>query len=71
MLRELKAKYSCDIIALTLSSEGSMAFDGDRLLLTYYVGEDHALVGGARETRLSLKFRTIDLPELLQKSRPS
>jgi len=29
MLHSLKAKYSCDIVALTLSSEGSMAFDGD------------------------------------------
>jgi len=46
----------------------SIAFDGDRLLLTYYVGEDHALVGGARETRLSLKFRALDLPALLQQA---
>jgi 2-dehydro-3-deoxygluconokinase len=29
MLRELKARYECDIVALTLGSEGSMAFDGN------------------------------------------
>jgi len=29
MLQQLKAKYECDIVALTLGSEGSMAFDGD------------------------------------------
>ncbi|HIE26370.1 TPA: sugar kinase [Candidatus Poribacteria bacterium] len=39
MLRELKAKYSSDIVVLTLSSEGSMAFDGDE----FYKGKAYAL----------------------------
>jgi 2-dehydro-3-deoxygluconokinase len=29
MLRQLKAQYQCDIVVLTLGSEGSMAFDGN------------------------------------------
>jgi sialidase-1 len=43
----------------------SIAFDGNRALLTYYVGEDSALVGGQRTTLLSLKFRALDLSALL------
>ena len=39
MLQELKAKYSCDIVALTLSSEGSMAFDGDE----FYKGKSYPI----------------------------
>ena len=29
MLQRLKSRYECDIVALTLGSEGSMAFDGE------------------------------------------
>ena len=39
MLRKLRAKYSCDIVALTLSSEGSMAFDGDE----FYEGKTYPI----------------------------
>lgn len=46
-------------------SYASIAFARDRALLTYYVGQDSALIGGKRATLLSLKFRALDLPELL------
>jgi len=39
MLQELKDKYECDIVALTLSSEGSIAFDGDE----FYEGKAYSL----------------------------
>ena len=40
----------------------SLAFDHDRVLLTYYVGQDQALVGGGSQSFLSLKFRALTLP---------
>lgn len=43
----------------------SLAFDGDRLLLTYYVGRDEALVGGGTEALLSLRCEVLVLPSLL------
>jgi sialidase-1 len=42
----------------------SIAFAGDRALLTYYVGADAALIGGKTATLLSLKFRALDLAAL-------
>lgn len=43
----------------------SLAFAGDRLLLTYYVGHDAALIGGGSATRLALRFEALSLPALL------
>jgi hypothetical protein len=43
----------------------SVSFAGNRLLLTYYVGRDEALVGGGTTARLSLRFQALDLAELL------
>ncbi|OGV83600.1 MAG: hypothetical protein A3K19_07825 [Lentisphaerae bacterium RIFOXYB12_FULL_65_16] len=42
----------------------SIAFAGDRALLTYYVGQDSALIGGKSSTLLSLKFRALNLKAL-------
>lgn len=42
-------------------SYAGITFAHDRALLTYYVGQDHALVGGTRKTFLSLRFRALDL----------
>ncbi|MBC8230411.1 hypothetical protein H8E77_12765 [bacterium] len=39
MLQRLKSKYECDIVALTLGSKGSMAFDGD----DFYEGFAHPI----------------------------
>jgi predicted neuraminidase len=43
----------------------SISFTDKRLLLTYYVGSDEALVGGGTTARLSLRFQALDLAELL------
>jgi len=44
----------------------SISFDGDRVLLTYYVGQDHALIGGTDTTLLRLDFRSLDLTALME-----
>ena len=43
----------------------SICFDGDRVLLTHYVGQDQALIGGGDTTLLRLDFRALELPSLL------
>lgn len=43
----------------------SIGFDRDRVLLTYYVGQDHALIGGTDTTLLRLDFRALELEALL------
>ncbi|MCK5801758.1 MAG: exo-alpha-sialidase [Lentisphaeria bacterium] len=48
----------------TTFSYPSIAFDGAKLLLTYYVGEDHALVDGGSTAMLGLRFRALDLKAL-------
>ncbi len=47
----------------------SLAFAGDRLLLTHYAGRDEALVGGGTTARLSLRFEALSLPALLGQDR--
>ncbi|MBT7303566.1 MAG: hypothetical protein HN849_28810 [Victivallales bacterium] len=43
----------------------SISFADGNLLLTYYVGQDEALVGGGHAARLSLRFQALGLNHLL------
>lgn len=48
----------------------SIAVDQDRLLLTYYVGQDSALIDGRAATLLALKFTVVDLTALTSECDP-